>query len=124
MKNIAAGLFTGLCMFISVSGHTQSTTTTPELSNPPAQNTALNYVRLDIGMHILDCPVLPPQLKSKLMTIKGIKDYTVDMKTESILFNVPEGAVTKEQIEAMAARSGFPAGTVIVKIDNKPFATK
>ena len=86
-----------------------------------AQKQALSYYKLEIGMHILDCPVLPAGLKNKLMGLKGIKDYTVDMKKECIFFTIPEGVTSKEQIAAIAAGSGFPAGTVNVLLDNKPF---
>jgi len=72
-------------------------------------------------MGILNCPVLPPRLKDKLMGLKGIKDYNVDMKNPSILFNIPEGVITKEQIVTMAMGCGFPAQTVNVLVDSKPF---
>ena len=87
----------------------------------PAAVSIVNYFKLEIGMHILDCPVLPMRLKDKLMGINGIKDYNTDMKSQSILFNIPAGVVTKEQILNMAAASGFPAGTVTVVMDSKPF---
>ena len=72
-------------------------------------------------MHILDCPVLPVQLKEKLMTIKGIKDYAVDKTVETIQFNVPEGTVTKEGLEKLTQSCGFPVNSVGVLIDTKPF---
>ena len=90
-------------------------------SSATVQKQSLQYVKIEIGMHILDCPVLPPQLKEKLMTLKGIKDYTVDLKSESILFNIPEGVVTREDIKAIAARCGFPEKSVTILMDSKPF---
>ena len=91
-----------------------------QASNPTTAN-SINYFKLEIGMHILDCPVLPMRLKDKLMGLNGIKDYNADIKSQSILFNIPAGVVTKEQILNMAGGSGFPAGTVNVLMDNKPF---
>lgn len=87
-----------------------------------AQKQSLQYFKVEIGMHILDCPVLPPCLKNKLMTLNGIKDYKVDGISQSIQFNIPEGAVTKEQIAAMAAGCSFPAAAVNVMVDTKPFS--
>jgi len=77
-------------------------------STAGVQNIALDYVKLEIRMHILDCPVLPAQLKEKLMTVKGIKDYSIDRNYETIQFNVPAGTVTKEALEKVAASCGFP----------------
>lgn len=86
-----------------------------------ASKQPLNYYKIEVGMGILNCPVLPPRLKDKLMGLKGIKDYNVDMKNPSILFNIPEGVITKEQIVTMAMGCGFPAQTVNVLVDSKPF---
>lgn len=72
-------------------------------------------------MHILECPVLPPRLKEKISAYKGVENYTADWKTQSILFNVPQGVITKEQIVTMAIGCGFPAQAVNVLMDNKPF---
>ena len=87
-----------------------------------AQKQALSYYKLEIGMHILDCPVLPNRLKEKVLAIKGVKDYTVDMKSESIFFNVPDGVISIEQIKNMATASDFPPTSINILQGNKPFA--
>jgi hypothetical protein len=79
------------------------------------------YVKIEVGMHILDCPVLPKNLKEKLLTVQGIKDYREDMMTQSIYFNVPEGALSKEQIMTIATSCAFPPNSISVLLDKKPF---
>ena len=117
MKNIKLQfLFLGLGMLGSLFCYSQAVDSTASALKQPVQ-----YVKMEIGMHILDCPVLPNALKTKLMALKGIKDYTIDQKTQSILFNVPEGAVTKEQLDAIARGCSFPAKSVNVLMDSKPF---
>lgn len=83
---------------------------------------SVNYFKIEIGLHIMDCPVLPMNLKSKLMEFKGIKDYNADVKKQCILFNVPVGVTTKDQVEAIAIASGFPKESIKVLMDTKPFA--
>lgn len=99
----------------------QSATTIPGDSSSAVQNQSLTYVKMEIGMHILDCPVLPLQLKTKLMTVKGIQDYAVNLKDETILFAVPQGTLTKEQVNKIAVSCGFPVNAVNVIMDSKPF---
>lgn len=73
-------------------------------------------------MHILDCPVLPPQLKAKLLTVKGVADYVEDDKIECIFFNCPQGILTAEKVKAIALSCSFPASAVNVIMSDKPFA--
>ena len=87
-----------------------------------AQKQTLQYFKVEIGMNILDCPVLPPCLKNKLMTFNGIKDYKVDEISQSIRFNIPEGVITKEQIVIMSVGCSFPAKSVNVIVSTKPFS--
>lgn len=103
----------------SSSARTEKTTL--EDSSATGKKPSLNYVKIEIGMHILDCPVLPVRLKNKLMTLKGINGYYVNVKTQSILFNIPEGVVTKEQISAIAVNAGFPPQDIAVFMEDKPF---
>lgn len=110
-----------LCIGFADLSMGQTTTSPVQNPEPVTQNTPLSYFKIEVGMHILDCPVLPPQLKAKLMTLQGIKDYAVNMKGETILFTLPEGVATKEQIVKIALNSGFPASAVNVLIDSKPF---
>lgn len=79
------------------------------------------YVKIEIGHHILDCPVLPSNLKRKLMELEGISDYKVDKETESIRFIIPQGVITQEQIATIAKDAGFPADDIKVFMDDKPF---
>lgn len=81
----------------------------------------LRYFKIDVGMHILDCPVLPPNLRAKLLTLKGIKDYTVNFKAETIQFTVPDGVVTPEVVVKIAMSCGFPQQAVNVSVSDKPF---
>ena len=110
-----------LCIGFGELSFAQATSNPVQDPAPVTQNSSMNYFKIEVGMHILDCPVLPPQLKSKLMTLQGIKDYTVNMKNETILFTLPEGVATKEQIVKIALNSGFPASAVNVIVDTKPF---
>lgn len=89
----------------------------------PAQTSAAatNYFKIEVGSGILDCPVLPMRLKEKISALKGMKDYTVDTKSHSILFNVPEGVATIEQIKNMAISCAFPPTSINILMDNKPF---
>ena len=79
------------------------------------------YVKIEVGMHILDCPVLPSNLKGKLMGVKGIRDYREDYKAQSIYFNTPKDGISKEQIESIAKGCAFPPGSVNVILSDKPF---
>ena len=72
-------------------------------------------------MHILDCPVLPARLKEKISVLQGVKDYSVDSKSQSILFNVPEGVTTIEQIKNMATACDFPPTSINILQGDKPF---
>ena len=83
---------------------------------------ATSYYKIEIGMHILDCPVLPNRLKEKVVALKGVKDYTVDMKSQSIFFNVPDGVTTIEQLKNMATACDFPPTSINILQGNKPFA--
>ena len=89
-----------------------------------AKNQTLSYFKIEVGMHILDCPVLPPRLKTKLMGYNGIQDYRTDMGTQSILFTIPEGTLTKEQIQKIAESCDFPPTSVNVLMSAKPFTNK
>jgi hypothetical protein len=121
MKKGSKFIFTAACVCSSLLSFGQTESTPSPDSAAIGQNTALSYVKLEIRMHILDCPVLPAQLKEKLMTVKGIKDYTVDKNYETIQFNVPEGALTKESIEKITLSCGFPVNSVNILLDSKPF---
>ena len=101
--------------FCSVS-HGQDTTSASQ------KQVSTNYYKIEVGMHILDCPVLPNRLKEKVLALKGVKDYTVDMKSESIFFNVPDGVTSIEQIKNMATASDFPPTSINILQGNKPFA--
>ena len=85
------------------------------------KQSATNYYKIEIGMHILDCPVLPNRLKEKISALKGMKDYAVDTKSQSILFNVPEGVTTIEQLKNMATACDFPPTSINILQGNKPF---
>ena len=93
-------------------------------ANPVSNAIGVNYFKIEVGMHILDCPVLPARLKEKVSALKGMKDYTVDAKSQSILFNIPEGVTTAEQIKNMAVNCAFPSTSINVLMDHKPFANK
>lgn len=110
-----------ICLFFARLSFGQTANAPSGDSVTIMQNQPLQYVKIEVGMHILDCPVLPPQLKEKLMGVKGIRDYTVNRKDETILFAVPEGVITKEQIVAAAVRCGFPVSAVNVIMGSKPF---
>lgn len=87
-----------------------------------AQKQSLNYFKIEIGMHIIDCPVLPRCLQDKLMTLNGIKDCNKNIIKECIMFNIPSGAITKEQIISIAIGCSFPKEAINVLVDTKPFA--
>ena len=85
---------------------------------------ALAYYKIEIGMGIVKCPVLPTRLRERLTSIKGLKDYTLDTETQCAKFDIPEGTLTKEQVYNIAIGCGFPAQAVNILVDNKPFETK
>ena len=102
----------------SLFGFGQSVGSTAQDSTVSVQK---QYVKIEIGMHILDCPVLPKELKRKLMTVKGIQDYKEDAFSQSVYFNIPEGAISKEQIVNVALGCAFPAQSINVLMAAKPF---
>jgi hypothetical protein len=108
-----------LFVCFSLASHGQAMKPAPADSASSAQT---QYVKIEVGMHILDCPVLPKHLKEKLMTVKGIKDYQEDAFTQSIYFSIPQGAITKEEIVKVATSCAFPPNTVNVLMAEKPFA--
>ena len=112
-------LVTILCTCLSVFSYGQ---TTQALSGDSVSAAQRQYVKMEIGMNILDCPVLPKQLKEKLSVVKGIQDYQEDVFTQSIYFNIPAGAITKEQIAKVAAACAFPPNSVKVLMAEKQFA--
>lgn len=112
---------TVLCICFSQASRAQAAISPAPDTAIAAQNQPFQYVKIEVGMHILDCPVLPPQLKEKLMTLTGIKDYQVNKTSETILFSIPEGIITKEQIVNLAVRCGFPMSAVNVITQSKPF---
>ena len=79
------------------------------------------YVKIEVGHHILRCPVLPSCLKPKLMDVKGIRNYILDEPTSCITFSIPKGVTTAEQIGKMAVNCSFPAEDVKVSMADKPF---
>jgi len=112
------------CVSFSMIGFGQDTASSAQKQslNPAGQmSKGVNYFKIEVGMHIMDCPVLPSRLQEKLMGLNGIKDYNKDMKTQSITFNIPEGVITKEQIVTIASGCGFPAQSINVLVDSKPF---
>lgn len=113
---LVAVLFT--CFSLSAYAQSPSTTSADSsaILTGPRQ-----YVKIAIGMHILDCPVLPKQLKEKLMNVRGINAYHEDQFTQSVYFDIPEGAITAEQIKAVAIHCAFPAQAVEVVMNSKPF---
>src|ERR1051326_2112726 len=64
------------------------------------QTTATNYFKIEVGMHILDCPVLPARLKEKISKFNGMKNYYVSVNKQYIIFDVPEGVTSIEQLKA------------------------
>ena len=86
-----------------------------------AQKQSLNYFKIEVGI-IIDCPVLPMNLHDKLIGLKGIKDYHKNQQAQNITFNIPEGVITKEQVIAIAVSCGFPAQSINVLMDKKPFS--
>jgi hypothetical protein len=110
---------TSLCICCSLLSFGQSAgiAATPDSISTVARQ----YVKIEVGMHILDCPVLPKQLKEKLMQVKGIQGYREDAFTQCIYFNIPEGAITREQIVGLALGCAFPAQAVNVLINRIPF---
>ena len=121
MKNSAKILFSVLCFSFSLMGFAQSAVAVSKDSVSATEQQHLKYVKIEVGLNILDCPVLPPNLKAKLMTLKGIRDYAVNRKNETILFALPDGVVTKEGVVAIARSCGFPAEAVNVIMADKPF---
>ena len=109
----------GFCFSISYSQDTSAAQ--KQIANPSAAG-ATNYFKIEIGMGILGCPILPVRLKEKILTLKDVKDYHVDTKSQSILFSVPEGVATIEQIKNMAISCSFPATSINVHMNTKPFA--
>ena len=81
----------------------------------------INYYKIEVGI-IVDCPVLTMRVHDKLMEVKGIKDYSKNRDKQNITFNLPEGVLTKEQVQAIAVSSGFPAQSINVVMDTKPFS--
>ena len=79
------------------------------------------YVKIEVGHHILRCPVLPSCLKPKLMELKGIRNYILDEPTSCITFSISRGAITSEQIVSMAVSCAFPEADVKVLMADKPF---
>ena len=55
------------------------------------------------------------------MTVKGIQDYREDAFSQSVYFNIPEGAISKEQIVNVALGCAFPPQSVNVLMAPKPF---
>src|SRR5438477_7926073 len=90
-------------------------------SSSQTSTAAINYFKIEVGSGILDCPVLPMRLKEKISVLQGVKDYSVDKKIHSILFNVPEGVTSVEEIKKMAIGCAFPETTINVLMDKKPF---
>ena len=109
-------LITAIFSFFTILCLGQEATTT--------KKPVLNYYKIEVGMNILDCPVLPTRLKEKLSTINGIKDYIIDKKSQSILFNIPAGVITAAQIADIATACSFPKQSINVSVDKKPFPDK
>ena len=111
---LAAVLTLYLIPYAAIPSFSQDTTS--------AQEQTLSYFKIEVGMHITDCPVLPTCLQGKLMAFAGIKDYNKDMKNQCIQFNTPEGVITKEQILNLAVGCGFPVQSLNILVDSKPFS--
>jgi hypothetical protein len=85
---------------------------------------AVQFVKIEIGDHILRCPVLPACLKPALMKIQGISDYHSDVPADCITFSMPQGVTTAEEITFMATNCAFPKNDVKVIIADKAFDQK
>lgn len=86
-----------------------------------AQKQGTNYYKVEVGI-IIDCPVLTMRIKDKLTAVQGMKDYSRNRDKQNITFNFPEGVLTKEQVISIAVSSGFPAQSINVLMDTKPFS--
>ena len=120
MKNTLIISLTAVGLCFSLSSFAQATGASSTDSSV-VPNSVLSYVKIEVGMHILDCPVLPKSLKAKLLTVKGIKDYQEDQMTQSIYFNMPQGAISKDQILNLAKDCAFPPASLVVLMADKPF---
>jgi hypothetical protein len=85
-----------------------------------AQSKGTSYYKIEVGI-IIDCPVLTMRVHDKLIAVNGIKDYSKNREKQNITFNLPEGTLTKEQVQAIAVSCGFPAQSINIVVDNKPF---
>lgn len=85
------------------------------------QSGKIEYFKIEVGMGIMGCPVLPVRLKEKISALKGVDNYHSDMTCQCILFNVPEGVVTTEEIKTIAISCSFPPTSINVLMGNKPF---